>query len=187
MSHPKHNTLEFCNLALESSAKVFNTWLSGIERMHDTQQQALRTALSDQSEAMRKLESVKSVPDLLALQGTALREQMTKASAYCTDLLATCSLNQMESLRQIQAKVLDMVNGLEKALAAVPPTGAEPIVSTMKLAVDAARSSCATSMRVTEAATQQAVTRLESVRKELESSFKGAHGKSAHSEMKRAA
>lgn len=182
MPHTKHNTLEFCNVALESTAKMFNTWLNGIERMQNTQQQALRSVLADQAEAARKLESIRTMPELFALQGTALREQMSKASAFCTDMLATCSLNQMESLRQIQAKLLDMTNGMEKALTAVTPAGAEPVVSTMKLAVDAARNSCAASMRVTEAAAQQAVTRLESVRKELESSFRAAHH-----EMKRAA
>lgn len=118
------------------------TLLSGAERMLERQAEISREILAEYADAAKQLESAVDMHGLLSIQGRLARMHVEKATRWWAESYAEVGVSQKELLRASQAVVLDVTETLSRALDGMAP-GTEPVMTAMKLVVDATRSSYA--------------------------------------------
>lgn len=130
--------------AAKSANATINILLAGTERMLRHQAEISREILAEYADAAKQIESAADVADLLSIQGRLARMQLEKTATWWAGLYAEIGAGQKELLRSSQAFGLDLAEGLSRTLERVPSTpGTEPVMTAMRLVVDATRSSYA--------------------------------------------
>lgn len=126
----------------KSANAVANALLSGAERMLERQAEISREILAEYAEAAKQIESAGDVRALLSIQSRLARMQMEKAMSWWAESYAQAGASQKELLRTSHVFVLGLTETLSRTLdGMVPAPGTEPVMTAMKLVVDAARSS----------------------------------------------
>lgn len=160
---PTDHMLSLYRTTVQSTTELMNVYLQGIEHMQHSRHAmaALNEARSETNNALDQIRSADSLQDLYRLQTRLGRTQIEKIVTYWTSLYATANLNQLELVRQVQIKVLALVDTVSQSLDGTQPTVPEPMVNAMKMAVDAARSSYAATVRAAEQAALEAAAQIE--------------------------
>lgn len=128
--------------ATKSANAIANTMLSGTERLLERQAVISRQLLAEYADAAKQIESAADVHGLLSIQSRLIRVQMEKATGWWAESYAEAGVAQKELLRVSQAFVLDFTESLSRTLDRIAPApGTEPVMTAMKLVVDATRSS----------------------------------------------
>lgn len=135
--------------ALKSGVDMMSLFLSGIERMQSAQADAFREMCSEQSEVARRIEAVTSLEELQSVQAGFTRSQMEHAGNYLRSIFMNSYQNQLDLLKEAQAKAREVTDKFGEKLDGQPVA---PAVSAMRMFVDAAHSAYAAGLRVTEEA-----------------------------------
>jgi len=136
--------------AAKSANALTNTLLSGAQQMLERQAEVSRELLAEYVNAAKQIETAAHVHDLLAIQSRLVRIQTEKATNWWAALYVEMGIGQKELLRNAQASVLELAENLSITLDRVARTpGTEPVMSAMKLVVDATRSSYSASTETT--------------------------------------
>lgn len=140
----RNEMLGMVRATAKSATDMANVLLSGTERMLNNQAAISREIMAQYADAAKQIESAADLQALLAIQGKLARAQAEKAVTWWTDLYAEIGASQKELMRASQAGALAVIDGLSRTLEHVAPApGTEPVVSAMKLVVNATRSSYA--------------------------------------------
>ncbi len=146
MLQNKDQMLEMWRAAARSANAVANTLLSGTQRMLERQAEISREMSGECAEAAKQIETAADVQDLLVVQGRLARAQIEKTTNWWAALYVEIGIGQKELLRNAQASAQAFAESLSHMLDRVAPApGTEPVMSAMKLVVDATRSSYAAS------------------------------------------
>lgn len=135
--------------ALKSGVDMMSLYLSGIERMQSAQAEAFREMCSDQAEVARRIDAVASLEELQSVQASFTRSQMEHAGNYLRSIFMNSYQNQLDFLKEAQAKAREVTDRFGEKLEGQPVA---PAVSAMRMFVDAAHSAYAAGLRVTEEA-----------------------------------
>lgn len=128
----------------KSANAIANTLLSGAEHMLERQAEVSREILAEYADAAKQIESAVDLHGLLSIQSRLARVQMEKATRWWAESYVQAGVSQKDLLRASQALVLDFTETLSRTLDGMPPApGTEPVMTAMKLVVDATRSSYA--------------------------------------------
>lgn len=149
MQHNNDASFGLYRSALKSGADMMSLYLSGIERMQTAQAEAFKEICSDQAEVARKIENVSSLEELQSVQASLTRSQMEHAGTYWRGLLMSSYQNQLDFLKEAQAKAREATDSLSQRFEG---QSGSPAVSAMRMFVDAAHSAYAAGLRVTEEA-----------------------------------
>lgn len=163
--------------ALKSSVDMMTLYLSGIERLQSKQAEAFKDICSDQAEAARKIENTSSIEELQSIQANYTRSQMERAGNFWRDLFMNSYHNQVEFLKEAQAKAREVTEGLGRNMEG---PSSSPAVSAIKLFVDAAHSAYAAGLRVTEEAAAMTASQID-VGKNAAAAIAQANGKGRRS------
>jgi hypothetical protein len=177
MSQPNMNIADLYLAAFQSTVDVMNVYLSGVERLQTFHIEAMQKLRSDQSDISKQIDATGSLEDLRSAQAEFARDQMDKAATYWSGLCATTYQNQLEMVKETQAKALALTADMREKLDAAPE-GAAPMISALKLVVDAAQSTCAAGVHATEEMARLTAAHVETA---------GAPARHAHVKAKRAA
>lgn len=134
--------------------------LTSTERLQNAQLTVTQELISSQSSMERQLLEVSSIHEAIDIQGKATRDSWTKALSALNGIYTAGSINQMEWIRQAQSQALQIVDSIDNTLEDIPGEVA-PLATSFKLAIGAARATCAANIRATEEAARLA-TRMES-------------------------
>jgi len=134
---------------LKSALDMMNVCLGGVERMQGYQAGAIEEMRSGQGEMAKQLGTVDSLQDLQAAHAELARSQMARMTSYWGGLYAAGCQTQVEMLKEAQVKARVVADEIGLKLEAAP-AGVAPFMSAMKLAVDAAHSTYAATVRATE-------------------------------------
>lgn len=130
--------------AAKSANATINILFSGAERMLSRQAELSREILAEYAGAAKQVEAAADVRDLMSVQGWLARMQVEKIATWWAGLYAEIGASQKELLRSSQAFALDFADDVSRTLDRVPSApGTEPVMTAMKLVVDATRSSYA--------------------------------------------
>ncbi len=140
---------DFYFSAFRSMVDVMNVYLGGLGRLQAYQIDAMQNLRADPSEVSRQLESSGSPDDIRSAQTEFAREQMERIAKYWGGLYSTAYQNQIEVMKEAQSKALQLTSDMRQRLDAAPQ-GAEPMMSALRIAVDAAQSTYAAGMKATE-------------------------------------
>lgn len=135
--------------AFQSTVDILNVYLGGIERLQTFQIQSMQKLRSEQADASKQIEASGSLDDIRSAQTEFARDQIEKVATYWGGLYTTAYRNQLEVVKETQAKALALATDMRQRLDAAPQ-GAEPMISAFKMVVDAAQSTCAAGMRAAE-------------------------------------
>jgi phasin family protein len=142
MLYANDHLLGMYRAASKSAADFANVLLSSVERMLSRQASMSREVLGDYAEAAKQMESAADLRELLAIQGRLVHSQIERSMTNWTDLYAEVGVRQKELLRVSRESAFQLVDGVGRTLEGVtPPPGTGPVMSVMRLVVDATRSS----------------------------------------------
>lgn len=145
MLYANEQLLGLYRAASKSTAGFANILLSSAERMLSRQAAMSREVLGDYVEAAKQMESAADLRELLAVQARLAHSQVERSMANWTDLYAEIGARQKELLRVSRESAFHLIDGVGRTLEGVtPPPGTEPVMSVMRLVVDATRSSYGT-------------------------------------------
>lgn len=146
--------------AFRSTVDILNTVLGGLGRLQAYQIDAMQKLRSDQAEISRQIESGASAEDVRAAQAEFAREQMQRLASYWGGLYSTAYQSQIEVVKEAQNRTLALAAEMRQRLDAAPQ-GAEPMMSALRLVVDAAQTTCAAGVRATEQVERMAAAQIE--------------------------
>ncbi|MDD5248330.1 MAG: phasin family protein [Rhodocyclaceae bacterium] len=135
--------------AFQSTVDLINVYLGGIERLQSFQIETMQKMRADQSEISKQIDATGSLEDIRSAQTEFARDQVEKAATYWSGLCTTAYQNQLEMLKEAQAKTMALTADMRQRLDAAPASDG-PMISALKLVVDAAQSTCAAGVRTTE-------------------------------------
>jgi phasin family protein len=128
----------------QSTAGFANILLSSVERLLSRQASISREVLDEYAEAAKQMGAAADLRELLSIQARLAHSQIERSMAQWTDFYAEIGARQKELLRVSRESTFNLVEGLGRTLEGVtPPPGTEPVMSVMRLVVDATRSSYA--------------------------------------------
>lgn len=144
MLYANDQLLGIYRAASQSAAGFANILLSGLERTMSRQATMSREVLDDYAAAAKRMESAADLRELLAIQVRLVHSQIERSMTSWTDLYTEIGARQKELLRVSRESAFHLVEGVGRTLEGVtPPLGTEPVISAIRLVVDATRSSYA--------------------------------------------
>lgn len=142
MLYANDQLLGMYRAASKSAAGFANIVLSNAEGMLNRQAAMSREILGDYAEAAKQMESAADMRELLAIQARLVHSQIERSMTNWTDLYAEIGARQKELLRVSRESAFHLVDSVGRTLEGVtPPPGTEPVMSALRLVVDATRSS----------------------------------------------
>lgn len=149
MAQPTSLSPELYRSVLKSSVDLMNACLGGFERLQNYQAEAINDFRSAQSEMSKQIGTIRSLDELQATQAELARHQVARMMGYWSGLYATACQNQVEMLKEAQARAKEIGEDINQKLETAP-VGSESMVSALKLVVGAAQSTYAATVRATE-------------------------------------
>ena len=149
MSQPSNFAPELFRSAFKSSVDLMNACLGGVERIQHYQTEALGEIRTAQSDMSKQIGAMRSLDELQSTQADLMRNQVARMTGYWSGLYATMCQNQMEMLKEAQVGMQELAEEFSQKLGVAHP-GSESVVSALKLAVGAAQSTYAATVRATE-------------------------------------
>lgn len=149
MQHTNDASFGLYRAALKSGMDMMTLYMSGMERMQSAQAEAFHELCADQAEVARKIDATSSLEELQSVQAGFTRTQMERAATYMRGLFMNSYQNQLDFLKEAQAKAREATDRFGEKFEGQPVT---PAVSAMRMFVDAAHSAYAAGLRVTEEA-----------------------------------
>jgi hypothetical protein len=163
--------------AFRSMIDVLNVYLGGLGRLQAYQIDAMQRLRAEASDASRQMDPRALGDDQRWVPAGFARDQMERAARYWSGFYSTAYQNQIEVIKEAQSKALALTSDMRQRLDSAPQ-GAEPMMSAMRLVVDAAQSTCQAGIRATEEVERMTAVQAENV---------GSAVKSASGKAKRAA
>jgi hypothetical protein len=128
--------------AAKTAAGFSSVFLSSAERILSRQASMSREAVGECTEAAMQMDSAGDLPELLSIQARLLHSQIDRSMIFWADLYTEIGSGQKEVLRVSRASTFEALDRLGRTLEGVSaPPGTEPVVSAMRLVVNATRSS----------------------------------------------
>jgi hypothetical protein len=175
MLQPNDASFGLYRSALKSAVDMTTLYLSGVERLQSAQAETFRNICAEQADVAKKLESIQSLEELQTVQAGYTRNQMERLGDFWRGMFTNTCQNQMEFLKEAQAKAREVTDNLNQNL---DTSHASPAVSAMKMFVDAAHSAYAAGLRVTEEAAAMTATQLDAGKNAAAAAIGQVNGKS---------
>jgi phasin family protein len=97
--------LDLYRVSLRSAADLMKASLESAERLQNQQLAAIRTALDQQAKSVSELGQVKSLDELMALQGKMAGAQFERVVGYWSGLAQAAGQNQMAVIGQLKSQL----------------------------------------------------------------------------------
>ncbi|HEX8987282.1 MAG TPA: hypothetical protein VF816_04930 [Rhodocyclaceae bacterium] len=140
---------DFYFSAFRSMVDVMNVYLGGLGRLQAYQLDAMQQLRGETSDAARQADPNASEDERRAAQSDFARGHMERVAKYWGGLYSTAYQNHIDVIKEAQSRALQLTNEMRQRLES-SPQGAEPMMSAMRLAVDAAQSTYQAGIRATE-------------------------------------
>lgn len=137
-------SLSYYRTALKWGLDYNNALLKSAERIRRYQMEQIESAMAQSTTLSSQLEEASTQEKLLAVGSQLSGDQLQRTIAYWSGLGNTIGQNQIELLGVLQGRALDLADGLKQGLDEAPATIPEPIVSTLRMVAEVARTTLGT-------------------------------------------
>jgi len=105
---------EIYRAGLKSAADVMTATLESARRLQQQQLDALQSALEDQTKSVRQLAEVRTVEELMALQGHLAGTQLERTMDFWSRLWRAAGDNQLAMIGQAQSQLGHVHEGIRQ-------------------------------------------------------------------------
>jgi hypothetical protein len=132
-------SLSYYRMALKWGLDFNNTLLQGAQHVRRYQMEQIDAAMAQSATFSQDLEAASSQDELVAVGTQLTSGQWRRTMDYWGGLSNALGQNQVELLGAVQARALELADGLKQGLDEAPAAIPEPIASTLKLVAEVAR------------------------------------------------
>jgi phasin protein len=147
MNYFQDQSLDFGRAGLVAAVDMMTATMEGAERMRTHQLAIINQVLTENAGLSARINSAKSLDDLMAVYTTLAGTQFKSMSAYWSGFHRVVGENQVALHNRGQAQIIEMQRHLATSLEVAVNGGPEPVVEVVKATVTAITSGLSTLAR----------------------------------------